>query len=271
MPAQPGAKSTAQPAAEPTIEPADRAALRSWLAAHHQQPGAVWLLYAGPSAKTGLSYLDLVEECLCFGWVDGLARRFDEQRIGQRISPRRPKSNWTELNKERARRLIASGQMTEAGVRVLPELDPSRFVVPPDIQAALASDAETWRHFQSFPALYRRVRVGYVDERRRQPAEFQRSLANLLAKTREGKLFGNWDDSGLRRTGGTPPVGDPSIDDSPIGDTLAGDSHRGDVVGAGQQESEPATGGEGACATTGRSRARTARNALSRNALGRKR
>ncbi|HRF97451.1 MAG TPA: hypothetical protein PLZ51_19725, partial [Aggregatilineales bacterium] len=85
-----------------------------------------------------------VEEALCFGWIDGIAKRMDSERTVQRFTPRRAKSNWTELNKERARRLIASGLMTEAGFATLPDLSIESFKIAPDILNAIQADDQTW-------------------------------------------------------------------------------------------------------------------------------
>lgn len=127
---------------------------------------------------------------MCFGWIDSIAKKVDAGRTAQRFSPRRPKSNWTELNKERARRLIAAGLMTEAGFKTLPDLSGDDFAISPDILAALQADAETWENFQRFPPLYQRIRVGFVEEMRRQPPVFQTRLDNLLRKTKQNKMFG---------------------------------------------------------------------------------
>lgn len=183
-----------------TVEVDTRAQWRRWLERHHAKKQETWLVADLRERGAGPSYLDVVEEALCFGWVDGLAKKFDASRTAQRFTPRRPGSNWTELNKERARRLIREGLMTAAGEAVLPDLSTSHFVVAPDILAALDAAPGARTFFDAAPALYRRVRAGYVEEQRRQPREFATRLANLVKQCRAGKLFGNWDDSGLRRT-----------------------------------------------------------------------
>jgi uncharacterized protein YdeI (YjbR/CyaY-like superfamily) len=77
--------------------------------------------YKKAAKKPFLNYIEAVEEALCFGWIDGTQKSMDAERYALRFSPRRPKSNWTETNKERARRLIAAGKMTEAGRASLPK------------------------------------------------------------------------------------------------------------------------------------------------------
>lgn len=175
-----------------TLEVENRADWRRWLSDHHATATEIWLLTYPPSSGRGIPYLDSVEEALCFGWIDGIAKKYDAERTAQRFTPRRPKSNWTELNKERARRLIAQGLMTPAGYATLPDLSPDAFRIPADILAELQRDPEIWANFQSFPEVYQRVRIGYIDEQRRQPAEFTKRLNNFLAKTKRNQMFGTW-------------------------------------------------------------------------------
>jgi uncharacterized protein YdeI (YjbR/CyaY-like superfamily) len=174
-----------------TLWVTERARWRQWLAENHVTATAIWLLsYDKASGQPRIPYLHAVEEALCFGWIDGIQKRMDTQRTAQRFTPRKAKSNWTELNKERARRLIARGQMTAAGLATLPDLSIEAFRIPDDILAALQADPETWANFQNFPTLYQRIRVGFIEEVRKQPAVFQTRLANFLKKTRQNKMYG---------------------------------------------------------------------------------
>ena len=177
-----------------TFHAADRAEWRAWLSQYHATKSEVWLVrYDSSTGKSSVSYLHAVEEALCFGWIDSIAKRLDSERSVQRFSPRRPKSNWTELNKERARRLIAAGLMTEAGLAKLPDLSLEAFQIAPDILAAIQADEQTWTNFQAFPAVYQRIRVGFIEEVRRQPEVFKTRLNNFLNKTRQNKMFGSWE------------------------------------------------------------------------------
>lgn len=175
----------------PTLYVPDRVAWRQWLAENHATAQSIWLIaYDTVTGKPSVPYLQAVEEALCFGWIDGIGKRMDAQRKAQRFTPRRPKSNWTELNKERARRLIASGRMTDAGRAVLPDLAIESFRIADDIIAALQADPEIWANFQQFPALYQRVRIGYIEEARKQPQVFAQRLDNFLRKTKQNKQYG---------------------------------------------------------------------------------
>ena len=98
------------------------AEFRKWLEANHSSKREIWLVqYKKVTKKPSIKYIDAVEEAICFGWIDGFEKGLDAERYATRFTPRRPKSNWTEANKERARRLIAEGRMTEAGLASLPK------------------------------------------------------------------------------------------------------------------------------------------------------
>jgi uncharacterized protein YdeI (YjbR/CyaY-like superfamily) len=172
-----------------TLGVKDRAAWRQWLSKNSPDKTEIWLLLK-PKTAAELTYIDAVYEAICFGWIDGIAKRYDVTFTAQRFTPRRKKSHWTELNKERARRLIAQGLMTSAGQATLPDLSISAFSIAGDIRQALQADPETWRNFSQFPALYQRVRVSYVEETRKQPSVFKTRLTNLLVQTKRNKMFG---------------------------------------------------------------------------------
>jgi uncharacterized protein YdeI (YjbR/CyaY-like superfamily) len=94
---------------------------RKWLIENHKDKKEIWLIqYKKATKKPSINYVEAVEEALCFGWIDGLEKSMDAERYALRFSPRRPKSNWTNTNKERARKIIAEGRMTQAGRAKLP-------------------------------------------------------------------------------------------------------------------------------------------------------
>nr|MDQ3007665.1 hypothetical protein [Chloroflexota bacterium] len=81
---------------------------RKWLIQNYQTKKEIWLIqYKKATKKPSINYVDAVEEALCFGWIDGLEKGMDAEHYALRFSPRRPKSNWTNTNKDRARRMIA--------------------------------------------------------------------------------------------------------------------------------------------------------------------
>jgi hypothetical protein len=178
-----------------TVKPAERTAWRAWLLANHAQAAEVWLLLDDRPGEPAIDYLDAVEEALCFGWIDSIQKRFSAHERAQRFSPRRRGGNWTELNKERVRRLIRLGLMTDAGLATLPDLDTVPTIAP-DIEARLRAEGDAWANFQAFPELYRRIRLGNLEQTRRDPVEFERKLAAFVTRTAANQLYGNWNDGG---------------------------------------------------------------------------
>ncbi len=174
---------------------ASRAEFREWLSLHSQSEKECYVCAVrGRPVNDGcLWYLDAVEEALCFGWIDSTVRVIDGRRM-QRFSPRRDKSNWTELNKERVRRLERLGLMTDAGRAVLPPMDD--FTIDGETESALR-EAGVWSEFTSFPQLYQRIRVYNLQfYRKRYPKSYEGVLEHLIKETKKGKMFGNWNDYG---------------------------------------------------------------------------
>lgn len=97
--------------------PKDRNAWRNWLQKNHNKFPGIWLVfYKTGTSKPRLPYDDMVEEALCFGWIDSLPRKLDEERSMLMFTPRKPKSVWSDLNKDRVAQLIRNGLMTKAGL-----------------------------------------------------------------------------------------------------------------------------------------------------------
>jgi uncharacterized protein YdeI (YjbR/CyaY-like superfamily) len=93
-----------------------RQQLRDWLQENHSTAKECWVTMSRSKNPVGvLPYLDVVEEALCFGWIDSTLKRLPDGRLAQRLSPRRKKSHWTELNKQRCQDLESRGLMTQAG------------------------------------------------------------------------------------------------------------------------------------------------------------
>jgi uncharacterized protein YdeI (YjbR/CyaY-like superfamily) len=104
-----------------TLYVTTRPEFRAWLEANAASRTEIWLVqYKKATGKPSLPYVEAVEEAICFGWIDGFEKGMDAERYATRFTPRRPKSDWTETNKDRARRLIAEGRMTGSGLAALP-------------------------------------------------------------------------------------------------------------------------------------------------------
>jgi len=167
---------------------------RAWLAKNGTTEKFCWLPVTrgmwGANGTKGIPYLDAVEEALCFGWIDSTSKQGH-----QRFSPRNKKGNWTELNKARVERLERLGLMTDEGRNVVPA---EPFIIHPDIDKALKQDPEVYKHFLSFPEIYRRVRIDNIQVwlKRKEPELYQKRLEKFIENTKTGKMFGDWHDGG---------------------------------------------------------------------------
>jgi len=188
------------------IHPRDRAELRQWFFDHacdetsdKRDTAEVFVHCTRKKHDSIISYLDVVEEALCFGWIDSTTRSYpDGNGYLQRLSPRRKNSNWTELNKERCRRLIKLGLMTPAGRLVLPSLDEDSFTIDPWIMDAIQADKLAWMHHEMFHPLYVRVRMYNIQWCMKHVSK-ERALAMLqkyVKAAHEGRMIGEWNDNG---------------------------------------------------------------------------
>jgi uncharacterized protein YdeI (YjbR/CyaY-like superfamily) len=144
------------------LHPETRAEWRAWLAAHHHDsPGVQLVQWRASTGRSQISYDDIVEEALCFGWIDSKANVLDEERAMITMTPRRPGGTWARTNKDRVDRLIADGLMTDAGLRLIEQAkadgswtfldDIEALIVPDDLDAALDRDPAARANFDAFP------------------------------------------------------------------------------------------------------------------------
>ena len=173
----------------------DRVGFRDWLKEHSSSEKECFVVVkkGRPIDEGHLWYLDAVEEALCFGWIDSTQKR-ENGILLQRFSPRKRKSLWTELNKERVRRLERLGLMTDAGRAVLPSMEEC---LPDPLVVNALKEAKVWDTFLTFPPLYQRIRIYNVAfYRKRDTHAYLRALDHLIEETRVGRLFGEWNDYG---------------------------------------------------------------------------
>jgi len=173
-----------------------REALRAWLQGNSKTEKSCWVLVRMTPQSDTLLYLDAVEEALCFGWIDGVKKKISETELAQRLSPRSKKSSWTELNKERVRRLERLGLMTDEGRKVLPDMNYDSFRIDPVIEQRLQEDKQVYENFMAFPDLYTRVRIDTIQSYKDQPELFQSRLDRFITNTRGNKMYGQWNDNG---------------------------------------------------------------------------
>lgn len=172
--------------------------MRAWLIENHKTGNEcrVVVKRGRPQNDDTFRYVDAVEEALCFGWIDSTEKRLENGVTAQRLTPRKKNSLWSELNKERCRRLEKQGLMTDAGRSVLPDTSPSGFVIDGEILDALRADTVVWNNFLSFPSLYQRVRIDTIQIKKKQPKLFYSRLQKFIENTRLGITYGEWNDNG---------------------------------------------------------------------------
>lgn len=176
----------------------NRDELRIWLEKYHGSEKECWVVVkrGRPQNDGTFWYIDAVEEAMCFGWIDSTTKKLDDGITAQKLAPRRKGSLWSELNKERCRRMEKLGRMTDAGRAMLPDMSPAGFIIDNDILQALQADDVVWKNFCAFPALYQRVRIDTIQIKKKQPQLFQSRLQKLIDNTKKGVMYGEWNDNG---------------------------------------------------------------------------
>lgn len=169
---------------------ASRAELRAWLAANHDRDEAIWLVtFKKGGGRPHVPWSDVVDEALCFGWIDSLPRKLDAERTMLLLSPRRPGSRWSRINRDKVERLTAAGLMTPAGAakadgswQALDTVD--ALLVPDDLAAALAGHPPAAARFAAFSPSSRRGILEWIAAARRPDTRARRitETAELAAR-----------------------------------------------------------------------------------------
>ncbi|MEZ5043991.1 MAG: YdeI/OmpD-associated family protein [Saprospiraceae bacterium] len=175
--------------------PEQRAEWRAWLQTHHQSKTEIWLRrFKKATEKPCITYDELVEECLCFGWIDGVVKKYDDESNVQRITPRRKKKTFlSELNRQRVWKLQRLGLMTPAGLPPIQDQigspdDP--LLIPEWITEQLKANG-VWPIFIEFPHMYKRLKIGWILETGQlRKEEAQKRLNYLIKMTGQGKMYG---------------------------------------------------------------------------------
>ena len=181
----------------------DRTQWRRWLVLHHKDSVEIWLVFfKRHTGKPSIPYDVAVEEALCFGWVDSLIRRLDNDRYARKFTPRRPRSAWSEVNKKRAERMIATGRMMPAGQVLIDQAKASAIwdhvqrlpavsadTVPEELRVALSGEPQAAATFDALPATYRRQYVLWIATAKKPETRTHRA-AEAVRKLRRGERLG---------------------------------------------------------------------------------
>jgi uncharacterized protein YdeI (YjbR/CyaY-like superfamily) len=160
---------------------------RAWLKENHGSQKEVWLVYYKKhTGKPRIPYDDAVEEALCYGWIDSTVKRIDDEKYAQKFTPRNERSNWSELNKKRARKMIKQGRMTRTGLAKFKQAGKQedkdtqgkppkkRLVIPPDLKKALSANKQALENFNNFAPSYRRLYIGWITAAKRKETREKR-------------------------------------------------------------------------------------------------
>ncbi len=174
---------------------------RHWLEKHHKDTKEIWLIhYKNQLRKQSINHFEAVEEALCFGWIDSTLKKIDEERFVLRYTPRKPKSVWSKINKEKAETMIRSGKMAPMGLQKITEAkthglwdvaytNKVKERIPSDLSQALILDRIAWENFQGFANSYRNMYCGWVKNAKTKETR-QKRIIEVVQRSRLNKKPG---------------------------------------------------------------------------------
>ncbi len=170
---------------------------RAWLEKNHDIETEIWLIYYKKHTnRPRIPYEDAVEEALCFGWIDSIVKKLDDERYIQKFTPRKDNSRWSELNKRRVRKLIKEGRMTKHGLAKIteeslstsgdskPKRNRKDLIIPQYMKKALMKNKKAWENFNNLAPSYQRNYVGWITNAKKEETRERRlkEAIGLLAK-----------------------------------------------------------------------------------------
>jgi uncharacterized protein YdeI (YjbR/CyaY-like superfamily) len=186
------------------LEPASRAEWRRWLGNNNDSSNGIWvIIYKKASGKRNLSTEDVVEEALCFGWIDSVPNKIDDSKFKLWVSPRRPTSGWSALNKKRIKQLIASNQMTDAGLDKINlakkngswrKLDSaSRLEIPKALMSGLSKNSKAKLFFDKIAPSSKKAILEWINAAKTQPTR-ERRIRETIRLACKGIRANNYQD-----------------------------------------------------------------------------
>lgn len=173
-----------------------QAALRKWLMKNHKTADELWVgMYKKHTGKPSISWPQVVDEVLCFGWIDGIRKGIDADSFTNRITPRRKGSHWSAVNLKRVLELQAEGRMMPAGLKAYEERDPAKsqqysneqrgMAWPAALEAKFKKSKQAWAHFNAQPPGYRKTITWWVISAKREETQMKR-LARVIEVSAAG-------------------------------------------------------------------------------------
>ena len=178
-----------------TLDVRSRRQWRQWLAKHHTSSPGVWLVrHKEHTGVKSMAYEDVVREALCFGWIDSLVKRLDDDRYAVKVTPRKPTSKWSDINRNRWAELEAAGLLTAAGRAAAPTdntyaAKPRIPELPIYISNELKRHAKAWQLFRGLAPTYRRDFVVWIHTAKR-PETRERRIRESIELLSAGKKLG---------------------------------------------------------------------------------
>ena len=179
-----------------TLDVRNRQAWRKWLQEQFASSSEIWLVFhKRHTGVTCVSYDDAVEEALCFGWIDSLVRRLDEDRYARKFTPRKANSRWSMINRRRYADLAARGLLAAQGLERAPTSRSGDapvtpvWALPPYIEEAFKANPVAWQFFELLAPSYRRAYIGWIETAKRKETKEKR-LQEALGLLAAGKKLG---------------------------------------------------------------------------------
>ena len=180
----------------------DRAEWRKWLSENHNKETEIWLIYYKKgTGKASIGYGASVEEALCFGWIDSIIKKMDEEKYVRKFTPRRDGSNWSVSNKKRVEKLLKKGLMTEHGMQMVEaakrkgnwdKLEPKpklRYEMLPEFTEALNKSEKAQETFDNLSTTNKKQYIGWIEIAKR-PETRERRIAESINLLEQGKRLG---------------------------------------------------------------------------------
>jgi uncharacterized protein YdeI (YjbR/CyaY-like superfamily) len=174
---------------------------RDWLRQNHDKSKGIWLVFHKKhTGKSTLEYSEVVEEALCFGWIDSIVKKIDDEKYVRKITPRKAGSRWSGLNKKRVAKLRKQGLMTEAGMGKVreakesgqwnkPDRSQMGIDIPKELLRALANNKKAKKFFDQLAFSYQKQFIGWIAVAKRQKTKEQR-VRESIALLEQGHKLG---------------------------------------------------------------------------------
>ena len=163
---------------------------RKWLMDNFETEDEIWFVFPlKSSGEKSIAYNDAVEEALCFEWIDSTIKPLDKEHRIQRFTPRKPKSTYSQANKERLKWLLENKMIHPEFEDKIRTVLSDPFIFPNDIMDRLKEDEIAWKNYRHFSDAYKRIRIAYIEAARKRPEEFEKRLNNFICKVKENKMI----------------------------------------------------------------------------------